>query len=190
MVGANDPTTFGCFSCSTFLMSTTAETLPGTDPRNPGTRGLGQTAAIGYLPTAVLLVGFVMLWTLTNSVYGPTPQWSPAVGWWIRWMIAIGYSSTVFAIVGHTGARWVLAAFVVNHLVAIFGPFPPSNGLISLTHVVFWTPAVVMLVRGLRTLNRQSVYGVWHLLALATMVISLLFDYRDAFRYLFLSPAG
>ena len=176
-------------------MSATIETLPGADPRNPGTRGLGQTAAIGYLPTTVLLVGFVMLWTLTNSVYGPTPQWSPALSWWIRWMIAIGYSSTVFAIAGHSAARWVLAAFVVNHVVAIFGPIfgplpPTSNGLISLTHVVFWTPAVVMLARGLRSLNRQSVYGVWHLLALATMVISLLFDYRDTFRYLFLSSAG
>ena len=171
-------------------MSTTIETLSGADPRNPAARGFGPTAAIGYLPTTVLLVGFVMLWTLTNSVYGPTPQWSPALSWWIRWMIAIGYSSTIFAIAGHTGARWVLAAFVVNHLVAIFGPFPPSNGLISLTHVIFWTPAVVMLAWGLRTLNRQSVYGVWHLLALTTMVISLFFDYRDAFRYLFVSSAG
>ena len=176
-------------------MSTTADTLPGATPRNLGRRSLGQTAAIGYLPTTVLLVGFVILWTLTNSIYGPTPQWSPALSWWIRWMIAIGYSSTVFAIAGHSAARWVLAAFVVNHVVAIFGPIfgplpPTSNGLISLTHVVFWTPAVVILARGLRTLNRQSVYGVWHLLALATMVISLLFDYRDAFRYLFLSPAG
>ena len=171
-------------------MSTTIKTLPGAARANPGASGLGPTATVGYLPTAVLLVAFVMLWTLTNSVYGPTPQWSPAISWWIRWMIAIGYSSTVFAIAGHTGARWVLAAFVVNHMVAIVGPFPLSNGLISLTHVIFWTPAVVMLGRGLRSLDRRSVYGVWHLLALTTMVISLLFDYRDAFRYLFVGPTG
>ena len=47
-----------------------------------------------------------------------------------------------------------------------------------------------MLARGLRTLNRQSVYGVWHLLALATMVVSLLFDYRDGVRYLFVGAQG
>ncbi len=171
-------------------MSTTIETSLGADAKNPGASRPVLTEASGYLPTAVILVGFVVLWTLTNSVYGPTPQWSPAISWWIRWMIAIGYSSTVFAIAGHAGARWVLAAFVVNHMVAIFGPFPPSNGLINLTHVVFWTPAVVVLARGVGTLNRRSVYGVWHLLALATMVISLLFDYRDGVRYLFVGAPG
>ena len=175
-------------------MSTTIDTLPGADARSPGARGLGQTAAIGYLPTAVILVGFVVLWTLTNSVYGPTPQWSPALSWWIRWMIAIGLTSGVFAITGHTGARWVLAAFVLNHAVALSLPLSGlvqmSNGLINLTHVVFWTPAVVVLARGVGTLNRRSVYGVWHLLALATMVVSLLFDYRDGVRYLFVGAPG
>ena len=51
-------------------------------------------------------------------------------------------------------------------------------------------PAVVVLARGVGTLNRRSVYGVWHLLALATMVISLLFDYRDGVRYLFVGAPG
>ena len=79
---------------------------------------------------------------------------------------------------------------MANHTVAIgtgmSGLVPMSDGAINLTHVVFWTPAVIVLARSLRTLNRRSIYGIWHLLALATMVVSLVFDYRDAFRYLFL----
>ena len=122
-------------------MPTTTATSSGADPRSPGARGLGQTEAIGYLPAAVILVAVVALWTVTSGVYGPTPQWSSAISWWIRWMIAIGLSSGVFAITGHTGARWVLAAFVLNHAVALSLPLSGlvqmSNGLINLTHVVF-----------------------------------------------------
>lgn len=165
-----------------------ATTVEAASEHQGGIR-LGPNLSIGYLAAILILLGAAALWTMTNSVFGPTPQWSPAIGWWIRWMITIGLTSAIFA-VKHTGARWVLAAFVANHTVAIgtgmSGLVPMSDGAINLTHVVFWTPAVIVLARSLRTLNRRSIYGIWHLLALATMVVSLVFDYRDAFRYLFL----
>jgi len=163
-------------------MASTVETSQGDGDR------LGQDSSL-ELRQALILVGFGALLTMTSSVFGSTPQWSPAVGWWIRWMITIGLTSAVFSI-SHTDARWVLAAFVANHTVAIgtgmSGLLPMGDGLINLTHVVFWTPAVIVLARSLTSVNRGSVYGVWHHLALATMVISLVFDYRDAIKYLFL----
>jgi hypothetical protein len=129
------------------------------------------------------------------------PQFSSAVSWWINWLIVVGVSSLVFAW-NHVGARWVLGAYVANHAVAIatgqiLGADMLTNGLVSVTHVVFWTPAVVMLLlslrrMGLRTVGSASVasvYGAWHIVALATMVISLFFDYRDSFVFLFTSPA-
>ncbi len=141
-----------------------------------------------YATPALVLLGAAALWLMTRSVWGPTPQWSEGLTWWIRWMVTIGLSSALFAFT-RTGARWVLAAYVTNHVVAIgtalSGLVPMSDGFINLTHVVFWTPAVVALVRTLPDLAFRSVYGVWHCLALATMSISLVFDYRDAFRYLF-----
>jgi hypothetical protein len=120
------------------------------------------------------------------------PQFSTAVSWWIRWLVLIGLTAIFFAF-KHTGARWVLGAYVANHSVAmgtgwLLGADALTNGLVSVTHVVFWTPAVVVLIMGLRTINRTSLYGGWHVAALATMGISLLFDYRDSYIYLFTSP--
>jgi len=121
-------------------------------------------------------------------------QFSSAVSWWINWLIVVGVSSLVFAW-NHVGARWVLGAYVANHAVAIgtgqiLGADMLTNGLVSVTHVVFWTPAVVMLILGLRRASVASVYGAWHIVALATMVISLFFDYRDSFVFLFTSPVA
>ena len=174
-------------------MATTLDSSPAVNPSHaaarPGGIRLGPTQSVSYVAAALILLGAGGLAMIANGVFFGPSGWSPALTWWIRWMIAIGLSSAIFAFT-HTGARWVLAAFVFNHAVAIgtsmSGLVPMSDGLINVTHVVFWTPAVVVLVRGLGTLNRRSVYGVWHVLALATMAISLVFDYRDAFRYLFL----
>ena len=150
---------------------------------------LGPNLSIGYLSAALILLGAAILVPIAYSVYFGPSGWSPGLTWWIRWMITIGVSSAIFA-VKHTGARWVLAAYAVNHSVAIgtgmSGLVPMSDGLINVTHVVFWTPAVIVLARSLRTIDRGSVYGVWHMVAMATMIISLVFDYRDAFKYLFL----
>ncbi len=120
------------------------------------------------------------------------PQFSTLVRRWIVWLMVIGLTSIPFAL-KHTAARWVLGAYVANHSVAmgtgwLLGADALSNGLVSVTHVVFWTPAVVVLIMGLRTINRASLYGGWHMAALATMVVSLLFDYRDSYVYLFTSP--
>ena len=93
----------------------------------------------------------------------------------------------------HVAARWVLGAYVANHAVAIgtgsvLGAAVLTNGLVSTTHVIFWTPAVIVLIRHLPGVDRASLYGGWHIAALATMTISLFFDYRDAYIYLFTSP--
>ncbi len=141
-----------------------------------------------YLRGVLILIGAAGLGAMTSAIWGDTPQWPPVLAWWIRWMVTIGMTSAIFAF-SHSTPRWVLAAYLTNHVVAIglgvSGLVPMSDGLINLTHVVFWTPAVVVLARGLSNLHRRTPYGIWHLLALTTMSISLVFDYRDAFKYLF-----
>jgi hypothetical protein len=115
-----------------------------------------------------------------------------AVQWWINWLIVIGLSSILF-VWKYVGARWVLGAYVVNHSVAlgtgwIFGQDMLTNGLVSVTHVVFWTPAVYVLAVGLKKMSALTIYNTWHAVALLTMIISLFFDYRDSFVFLFLNP--
>ncbi|MBM3778705.1 MAG: hypothetical protein FJW23_10790 [Acidimicrobiia bacterium] len=160
-----------------------------SDARVPG--GGATLGTVAPLPAALILLGAAALWSMTNGVWGATPQWGPVLSWWIRWMVTIGMTSAIFAF-RHTPARWVLAAYVCNHALAIYGAMaglvPMSDGWINVTHVLFWTPAVVLLARSLGAAGYRTAYGVWHRLALATMTMSLVFDYRDAFRYLFLSP--
>ena len=148
-----------------------------------------------------MMVGLLVMGTGLTAWGTPTPfdplgesmpRFSTAASNWIIWLVVVGTSSTLF-IWKHVGARWVLGAYAANHAVAIgtgsfLGAQLLTNGLVSLTHVVFWTPAVIVLIRQLPSISRGSIYGVWHWVALATMVVSLLFDYRDSFIYLFSEP--
>ncbi|MFT7220085.1 MAG: hypothetical protein ACI8Z1_001702 [Candidatus Azotimanducaceae bacterium] len=70
----------------------------------------------------------------------------------------------------------------------VFGQDMLTNGLVSVTHVVFWTPAVCVLAIGLKKTRAVTIYNTWHALALLTMMISLFFDYQDSLIFLFLNP--
>jgi hypothetical protein len=151
--------------------------------------------------SGALIAMFLALTASLAAWASPTPfdplgesmaQFSSAVSWWINWLVVVGVSSLLF-VWKHVGARWVLGAYVANHGVAlstgaVLGADMLTNGLVSVTHVVFWTPAVIVLIRGLRSLDRASIYGGWHIVALLTMVISLFFDYRDSWIFLFTDP--
>mgnify|MGYP003652266246 FL=1 len=120
---------------------------------------------------------------VSQSAYVATlPQWVPL---WMNWMgIVLALGSIVFSFF-KVEARWLLLAFAVS-IVATFalGMTIGWNGLWGTTHLVFWTPAAVYMYRRLEGINTNSVYGVWYLLALATVIISLVFDAKDAVQYL------
>tara|TARA_R110002124_G_scaffold89861_2_gene229616 strand:+ start:855 stop:1259 length:405 start_codon:yes stop_codon:yes gene_type:complete len=120
---------------------------------------------------------------VSQSAYVATlPQWVPL---WMNWMmIVLALGSIVFSFF-KVEARWLLLAFAVS-IVATFalGMSIGWNGLWGTTHLVFWTPAAIYMYRRLEGINTNSVYGVWYLLALATVIISLVFDAKDAVQYL------
>ena len=58
------------------------------------------------------------------------------------------------------------------------------NKLWGVTHLVFWTPAVVLFIRRWGQIDKKSIYGVWFVAALATMIVSLVFDAKDIVEYL------
>lgn len=112
-------------------------------------------------------------------------------GWvriWMGWLLAIGLSSLVFA-TRQAGARWLAAGFVASHallagIAAIQGPDEVTVGLVAMSHAMFWTPALLYLAFGANDVDVTSVYGVWSLLATATLGFSLFFDWRDTALYL------
>lgn len=57
---------------------------------------------------------------------------------------------------------------------------------ISFLHLLLWGPLLYYLVRELknRRVEFSSAIGVWSLVAVVTLVISLVFDFRDAIRWL------
>lgn len=107
---------------------------------------------------------------------------------WLTFMI-LTYLASLFFVRRERGARWVIVGVIASHsLVAVLelGEFATMRkGLVSLTHVLCWTPALVAVARGLAATSRETRYGVWCRLLVAVMTIALIFDARDAGMYLY-----
>lgn len=60
------------------------------------------------------------------------------------------------------------------------------TNLLSLTHLLIWTPLVIYLLRELRARRIEPVspFGTWALTASGTAIISLVFDVRDFGRWI------
>ena len=110
------------------------------------------------------------------------PQW---VQLWMYWMLAVlGVGSLVFSFF-RSEARWLLLSFVVTIVATMaLGMSVGWNKLWGVTHIVFWTPVVVLFIRRWGQIDKKSVYGVWFVAALATMIVSLVFDAKDLVEYL------
>jgi hypothetical protein len=111
----------------------------------------------------------------------------PAVKMWINWMLAVFAISIIF-VWKYKGARWVLLAFLLSMPAAYF-LFQATKDpwLLGLIHFVLWMPLGIHLivVELKRTEVRiASIYGVWLVLLLATIAISLVFDFRDVYQVL------
>lgn len=113
------------------------------------------------------------------------PAW---VGLWLNWLffgafilplaLLIWRQTRLMAVI--TVAASVLAGAAIY---ALYGKFGYVK-LLGVPHVVIWTPLVIWLVSKLRDVElpiwARRVIGV----VVATMVISLLFDYVDLVRYI------
>ncbi|MBX3496360.1 MAG: hypothetical protein KF769_08975 [Parvibaculum sp.] len=110
------------------------------------------------------------------------PQW---VQLWMYWMLAVlGVGSLVFSFF-RSEARWLLLSFVVTIVATMaLGMTVGWNKLWGVTHLVFWTPVVVYYIKRWPQIEKKSVFGVWFVAALATMIVSLVFDAKDLVEYL------
>jgi len=64
------------------------------------------------------------------------------------------------------------------------------SGLVALTHLIFWSPALFVLLKHRTFLKQRSVYAGWCGLVVV-IIISFVFDVRDAVIYLrHLAAAG
>lgn len=111
------------------------------------------------------------------------PAW---VKVWLPIMLGTFVASLVF-VWKRVEARWVaggvIAGFVtMGVLVGAFG-VPQLSGFIAVIHLVFWTPALIVLLRRRTFLKERSIYAGWTGLVTFVILFSFVFDIRDAAIY-------
>lgn len=101
---------------------------------------------------------------------------------WVFWMMILNTLSIVF--VKHMGGRVTLACWIGNVILmsVLFDTFGYTR-LLGISHVVFWTPLVIYLVRSWPSIKDQGIYTRWVLMLLVTNCASLVIDYIDVIRW-------
>ena len=107
---------------------------------------------------------------------------SPAVQMWMNWMFIVFATSIAF-VWKYNSARIVLVAFILT-LPGAMLVYSLTNSvhLIGIAHLLIWGPlAVYLVIRDLKSASFRfgSIYGIWIILLLGTIVVSLVFDVRD-----------
>lgn len=108
---------------------------------------------------------------------------SPAVKIWMNWMLAIFAASLLF-VWKHKTAWAVPGALLLTLPLALYiFELTKSPQLIGISHIAFWLPLAIFLfiteIKG-KIAQLKTPYGVYLVLLLTTIAISLFFDTRDA----------
>lgn len=101
---------------------------------------------------------------------------------WLAWLLLVTVVTPLF-LLSHRQARVLLYWQVGN---ALFGlTLWSAVGLVrllSLSHLLFWIPAVVYLLRH-RLQEKRTWFGTWVDIAIASMSVSLVIDVVELARY-------
>jgi hypothetical protein len=113
------------------------------------------------------------------------PQW---VNWWLNWMLVGAFILPIVLLFWRSSRMAGAAAVVASVLSALsinwmYGQLGYVK-LLGLPHVILWTPLAVYLVTQLRRPDMAKWPRMIMGLVLATILISLAFDYTDVARYL------
>ena len=105
---------------------------------------------------------------------------TPAVRIWLH---QNGQRSSEIFFWKYKSARIVLASFILTLPIAIL-IFSISNSahLIGIAHIIVWGPLAFYLINSdlkRSSFQRRSPYGIWIILLLGTIAVSIVFDVRD-----------
>ena len=105
-------------------------------------------------------------------------------------MVLLGtFAASIIFVWKKPVARWALgglifAMFVGPKIITALG-WPMLGGGIALSHIVCWTPVLIVLLWKRPFMNSEEwlPYRIWSALLLAVIIISFVFDIRDAWIY-------
>ena len=107
---------------------------------------------------------------------------TPSVQLWMNWMSLMFMLSLVF-VWKKVGARFVLAAVVLGLICAVvIFKLTGDPWLLGISHILFWMPLLWILYRvdiSKPGFSWKTPYGVWLAVLMVTIVVSLVFDFRD-----------
>lgn len=107
------------------------------------------------------------------------PAWLQA---WVYWMMAVNTAAVAF--LRHREARWVLGVWVGNVItMMVLYEWVGYVRLLGLSHVIWWTPLLVVLYRERARFAGGDAFGWWARLLMVTIAASLVIDYIDVVRY-------
>ncbi len=117
---------------------------------------------------------------------GAMPLWIKA---WLG-ILVLTFASSLFFVWRHVEARLALAGFLLSILATtfIFGALdlPFLSGSIAIGHILFWTPALIVLLmrRPFLDASQGRWFKTWSGMMTAVILFSFIFDIRDAVTYL------
>ena len=149
----------------------------------------------GCRAVGIILMGLLAGLGLTNpafaqdyvSGHGALEVWDADAranvpGWvriWLR-ILQLTFIAGVFFVWRHVEARWAVGGFFAVFAAAVLSQtltgIVPLSGFIALLHVIFWSPALYLLLSRRPFLKERSPYAVWSALITAVILISFLFD--------------
>lgn len=102
---------------------------------------------------------------------------------WMNWMGIIFISSIIFTY-KHVSARFIFASIfvLVMPIAILIFNITKSPHLVGAAHIIVWIPLAIYLIKTEvigKIEKLKTPYGVYLILVLATIAISLFFDIRD-----------
>ena len=155
-----------------------------------GTAALAAIAAVssaGMASVQEYAKGNGALEDFSGAGFAASPQW---VQIWVFFMIAVfAIGLFVFAwrqpIARRAAGGFLLAAVFANVAFPALG-LPPLSGSLAISHLIFWTPALVLLLKRRPFSNPAEGrwFRIWSGVITFVIVTSFVFDIRDAFIYI------
>ena len=106
----------------------------------------------------------------------------PLIVGWVMVMMVVNLAGVLFW--RHKQGKVVLLTFLANAaFMSALAKLNGFNGLLGLSHVIFWTPLVVWLLMS-RDLWPEGGVRTWIWIVILVNSASLVLDYRDVFLYL------
>lgn len=107
---------------------------------------------------------------------------SDAVKIWMNWMMIVFLSSLIFTY-KHVSARFIfISLFVTMPIAILIFNVTKSPYLVGASHILIWLPLAIYLLKAeivRKTEKLKFVYGIYLILLIATIFVSLFFDIRD-----------